>query len=1376
MSEELTDYDPETLEKEIREYWGKMNLPKTVESKYKGGKKRYMVQLPYDLKADVVTEPVFEKVIYDVMKRFHIMMGYHVKSMPGFNSFSLSVERDVFKEAGVEPGVELSKKNMRSFTEGCLKFSQRYAEKFSESMKDLAVMEEKDYVTYDRDYIDSAWWAVSQLNEKGLLVDGEVTLPWCGSCQATLGEDEIKEKTIRTDTYLVKLPVAKGKGRYLITELSRLWHILGTVALVVDPSMEYSVVAVKTPNGVERYLIRADKVDRIMDKLGDLQYKVTNDVPGDKLHGMEFENPIYEYIPNLHEIEEGFKVFTMDEPPMSYTGISAISPGYDTETDHAAEELGFSPFSPLSDDIRLKKDASLGDFSGIIIEKVENRLMDILVGQQLFLYEEKDSVTVDVCKHCDKEIVHKEEEEWFFLVSEIEEKVNRFFESTTCTPKWMGGKHHHDWNGEKVDWHITRREGWGIPFPRWDCECGNSFVAPSINELSRRSGVIIRDQDMIPSIMRLELNCESCGGTMVKSPKVLNSLFVASIAPWAQLGYPMELEGWNQWGPGDQVVSYIDHPYGNFYGLITLSAALFDDISVENFIGHGKVVLKGAKPTEVPDSFGSDPFRLEMLSDRPVWDDIEMSSDLFTTPPSLTKVLWNLFKFTEDKIRSRAFDPHEVTFEFLKDHLKIEDRWLLSEIESLKSESKEHYLNNRYDLVLSSLEYFILEDLAQFYIGLIRERLNGGEEKDRLVVLKILHEYILAVSKMLFPITPHICEKIYQEFDGSQRSIQLCEWPVVNRMLIDEQLSEDMYEVRGLIDMVYQAKRDYDMPEKWPLKRLIFNARDYKAKEMVDEFGHILKKKCRVEKIEIVPPMEEWDDMILKVHPNRNAIGKAYRQWVSRISLMLERRPAKEIKKGIDSGEYKLGIEGNLVEIQPQMVSFEREVPPGYMEIDHEVGPVYVDMSIDPKLWYRQTARDIILRLKSMRKELELQPEDETEVFITAAEDMIKSVERHEKELMDELNARELHLSPDEMEKAEYLLEWDINGEAVQMGLKPLYRTRLIKVYENIPGMSGDLAVSLYEEGYTTLEKLKQATARELSALDSIKRSLARRIVQVVKSEGDDFGKLPEEEVEEHADKEHFISVLQRVKGVGKARAEEIFEHGYKTPRRLLEAEVEELSRINHITVAHAKALKNEIRKEYRKKPSTTEVPKEEPEVEEEEEVEPEAEEEEEAPEIEMPEGIFRSSTYLMIEQKDEKSISIFKSILDAGMKGMLVTRQYPEKVKNKYSLDDVKMIWLSNVDRENTVRPKNLEKFSLTIEQFLAKEHGVILLNGMDYLITNNDFRTVLHLIQSLKDQVAINESILIIPVSPTTIEKNQMELLQREVDEILEDIPERF
>ncbi len=1405
---DIEEYDPARIEQKVQEMWDRIDLTMRIKNKRGVGTNDYIVHSPHLLQEHIDLKDIYNKLIYDVWTRYKYMNNYNLRNYFGYDSFSLSIEQKSLNEMGVNSTSALSKEEWEEFIDLCQQKSLKDKNDLEEEFRKIGIFYDpkKFFSTYASAFIDSIWWTIEKLYEQNLIRKEKKLMDWCVDCNSPLPDIESVRKKKTITSFLIKIPVKKGRNRQLLVQFSHPWELMGNVAMAVYPNEEYAIVQYRTEWGANKSLVLNSRVKEIMDMLGVDDHRVINTVKGDKLKGMEYINPIAERVPIL-EKRRGIRTNTIiasEDIPDTVTGVFPVSPGVNQASWKIAEEYGVEIHSPFEKDGSIKESGEYGAFSGLTKDDVNSEILQFLKEKDMIVARTHDTREAEFCVHCDSEVVNEIGEEWFLKVKPLEEEMMNLFENIERYPEWMGTSEEYNWMIDAEDFFITRRDGWGLPFPMWRCECGNVFLAVSIDELAERGGFKPNVKNMLYNMRDLKIECSKCGEMMRWEGKMINSLMISAVSPWAQLGYPKDEKLLQNWWPGSILFGSIEDSKGLFFSNLSISSVMFKKPPVESYVGHGRVSRTTGDVESLYNLSDQDSLRMAMVSERPIWEDVDITPDMFKRHNRVLRVMHNLHNFLVAEMPRADFNPEEVTLEFLKSYLKTEDNWLLSKTESINRAVKEAYEKHRWDTAVSIIERFILNDIAQWYISIAKERLEQQTQRETLAVLKVLHRAVIAMAKLLAPIAPYITDEIYQNIQGEARSVHLSDWPVTNTFLIDKYLENEMEEVKSLVEKITQAKIENDMPEKWPLKKVVVDAENVRALELFSKYGSIIKNKAKVMHLEKVGPHQEWNEMILKVHPNRNAIGKAYRQWVGKIELMLEKRPPKEIKKGVEKGTYQLGIEGHLVDIEPNMVTFEREMPVGFIDKKFEWGHLYIEMELDPQIWFKQMSHEIILRIKSMRKELELEKEDELELYIDAEEEIKTSVDKYSDLIKREVNARNLYLGSERVQEAQFLYEWEINGQPVDIGIIPLYKNRLIDIYQSIPGMSKELAAKLYENGYTSLELIEDAPVSEISSLDGFKRSLARRIVQVVKKRKEEYearldGRAQEadEISKKKREMKELSRLMQSVEGIGPARSEEIYNYGFKSYEDILSAELEEFTNIGHVTIAHAKELKRVVENAYSEElkgseskepeeheeeeqetPAESEEPEELEEPEEIEEpdiedmivtVDEEEEQETETP-AELPEGVSKSTTYLLIDKPEDDNFQLFKDVLQSGMDGLLVTRQYPDKVKDTYSLQDVDMIWLSNVDRENAVRPKNLEKFSLNIEQFLARKGGVILLNGMEYLITNNDFRTVLHLIQSLKDQVAINESILLIPVHKKTIDKRHIDLLESEVDEILE------
>lgn len=927
----------------------------------------------------------------------------------------------------------------------------------------------------------------------------------------------------------------------------------------------------------------------------------------------------------------------------------------------------------------------------------------------------------------------------------------------------------------------------------------------------------------------------------------------------------------------------------------------------------------------------------------------------------LLLVWWNIYNFYKEQETRLELDLDDIDIESFEDEFLVEERWLLSRIQTLKNDVNTSIEEFSFDEAISDVKNFVIEDMAQWYIGLVRSHLTQKDKTLSKQILATLRRALIDISKLMAPISPHISEEVFTTLIDDKESVHLSDWPEENEGLSDPMLEKEQSIIKNWVDKIIEGKDSEALPRKWPLRRVIIDTDDDQILEMTKRFMETIKNRSKVKEIDIVEPEEDWEEMEVIVEPNYDAIGNTYQQWTSRIALLLSKREPERVMRGIQEGEYRIGIEGNMIDITEDMVSITRKPPEEFRIIDVEGGSIYLDFEVTDEIWDEQIAHEVKLRLKSMRQNFELGKEDEVNVYINAPEEIFEAVDLYRDEIEKELGSRKIESFDGELEGAEYILEWDINQEIVEIGMVPLYKTEVIDIYESIPGMSKKLARKLYEKGFTSLEIVQNSSAGDISSLDGFKRSLARRIKQEVKkkqsteekeekikeeeekarkleevekgkeeflttiqdifdidpnvsqelydngfttlqdiseanieelgdinqieiTEAEELRKIAKEKIREKevseapsdlteqeivenqrqamaeemeeeeyrsaiektekkeiqqkgpkvtekeeveesrrkgvVSKEEFMSKLQRVSQVGPARAEDIYENGYTTFKDILEANLEDLADISHINIPRAEELKNvakeeldkggedkttptqdklkeeeivkkqkqimaeemeeeslhaveeqqqkkeTIEKEKREKGSETEKEKIEEEVSEEDLEEVQTEEiDDRSKVLDM---ISKSSTYLLIDEEKEKSFKIFRSLIGTDQAGFCVSRKFPDKIREKYGLSDVKIVWLSNVGKGSAVGPKELDKLSLEVEGFLSSPGGVILFMGIEYLITNNDFNTVLHLIQSLKDQVAIKEAVLLIPIRKNAIEEQHLDMLESEIDKV--------
>jgi len=1289
-------FDPQTVEVEIRDFWNSEGIDRKASESRGGNKKFYVARPPIPAKDCPNWDELYTNFVYDAWARFKSMQNLNVRNGLGLDPLNLRIEKLLMRDLEMSYLKALSDDKISEIFSEMNDKSIEFIENISEELHNLGLWmpSEFDYKTTSGEFIDSVWWSFKELMDKDLLTKKEKPVKWCPNCRISPSVSEISVKQEMGEKIFVKVPLASGKRRYFLLEIDDIWMLPAGLTIAVNPDLEYAVVKIDSEEDSPEQLVMLEKnVEKIIGETDIDEYKTLNTINGEELEGLSFRYPLGDKIPEKTEIrdKDAQKVIITDKVADDGTGFVFLAPEYKDDHWQIAEENDLETYNPILKNGYFDGGPRKNKYSGLSASESESVIIDDLESEDLLFIKKKIDRNVEMCDICRSKLIRYPIRGWFFEIPQNEEQTQERVEELEILPSLE--------NIAYNDWLLSRDNIWGVPLPRWECSsCGNAFIPSDREELTQISDYELSEDITPDMIMNSEGFCQECGDKMYREKKSLDPLFVNACSPWAQLYYPHQEEEYEAWWPGKVFLGRKSGDLDLLTANLFLSSALFDEPSVEKimFLGPVSSEIEYQNVKNLVSKNGYDSLRLYLLSDEPPWVHRIITKSDLEFSHQLQRVAWNLNKFFEENIDELETDIEDISSSSFEEEIKIEDRWILSKLETTKKEIVDYYERGRFDLAVESLEKLILEDVAQSYIKSSRTRLKEGEE-ERILVMRTLYLILDSISKLLGPVSPFTAESIYQSLNGGKQSVFMEDWPKSDDRYVDQSLETMMDDAKDIVNEIMQVKRRSELPEKWPLRKIIYKARNRRGMDLAEKFADFIKSQAIVKNIQVLRPEEEWDETIFKAEPNREAIADSYKQWVGKIETLLRQKSSEKIKEGIEKGSFEIGLEGRIIEIDPSMVTFKREIPEGIQEISLHDQEIFVDLEITEEIWEEEMLKEIVLRLKSMRQDVGLSHEDEIEVYLDAEEEVIETIEANRSSIEDEVKARVFRVNEVDMDEAQYVLEWVVNGEIVEIGIKPLYRTKMIEYYSNISGLDMKSAELLYESGYTTMDSIRDVKPSQLSNIRGIESELANDILQYVE----------EKELEE---------VLEEMK---EESEESVTEEGEK--EEIIEEDVDSKE-------------KEEVTKE-------------------------------------LPEGISKSSTYLIEEKTSDRSFRLLKNILETEEMGLCVTRDYPDKVKKKYDLEDIEMIWLSNVDREDAIRPKSLEKLSLALENFLSRTGGVILLKGLEYVITNNDFRTVLNLIQSIKDQVAVNESILLIPVNPSIMEKYQLDQLSGLVDSTLED-----
>ncbi|UCE44729.1 MAG: isoleucine--tRNA ligase [Methanobacteriota archaeon] len=1360
------NYSPVQLEKDIRTKWEEDRTYEKVKKASESGKPYYILDGPPYTTGSIHIGTAWNKVLKDCVLRFRRMQGLNVRDQPGYDMHGLPIEVKVEQSMNITSKKEIEEQGMDRFVETCRDFAQKFKTRMTDEFKQLGVWMDWDrpYLTVDAAYIGSVWWTIKQAYDKGLLTVDLRVLPWCPRCETALAEAEIEYWDETDPSIYVKFPLVDAPGEYLLIWTTTPWTIPGNLAAAVHPDFTYARMKVRRGTTEEILVLVESRVDELVEIAQVEDAEILETVKGAELVGLHYTHPLKDLIPYQQQItnEWAHAIVPSETVTDESTGVVHIAPGHGPEDFEIGAEFELEPFSPVDESGKYTDEVG-EDLAGMKVRDANDAVMIHLVDRGAMFHEGTVKHRYGHCWRCKKPIIYRVTDQWFLKVTDFKEDLVDANNKVTWYPDWAGTNRQNDWIANARDWCISRQRFWGTPVPIWTCSCGNIRVVSSLQELREADGYTEGMDVHRPWIDALTYKCDKCSQVMRRVPDVLDVWLDAGVCSWASLGYPAETEEFERWWPSEWITEAHDQTRGWFYSQLVTGVLAFGRSPYNSVLMHGwafnpegqamsKSEGTAIEPINVVNAYGADSLRLYIMKANAPWEDIQFQEEGVKSANRTLNILWNVYKFAALYMSIDGFDPKARNLGELRESMKAEDLWMVSRLESLKRDvagAMESYEIHR---AARAIETLVLEDLSRWYVKLVRDRLwKEGEDIDKTVAFKVLHEALSTCSTLLAPITPHIAEAIHSNLDRAEESVHMVRWPSHNADWIDSELDQGMELVREISEVIARVRQESNVNLRWPLKRIVIRPRTDETSNALQRLKHPLLAQNNIKSLQVVPVGEEWDEMMLSVIPNPNAIGKVYRQWSSKIAVLLKNRPAKAVKAGVDKGEYSLGIEGQLVKILPNMVSFTSTLPPDVVSAEFSDGIVYIDLEETPALQAEGFAREVIRRVQQMRKDMKLDVEEYVRIEIECGQKLSSALETWGEHVSRETRAREIEIV--EGPKGDYVVEWNVSGEPFVVGVTSLKMKEVLRIITDA-GIGMDKALRLYDAGYNSAEALKNAGQDDVASIEGLSRAEAKTLYDYIhrndaKAAEDIMPSrdtaLAAERAPEPPVEGAFMEQLMRLPGMAEEVAKALHDAGYISPQTLRNTSVDDLVNVTGVGRPLAEKLIEAFSGEAAlgQDAGGAGLP---------------------APEVHELE---RSFSYLVEEDRPEASYKLFLSTLEKGMKGYCITRNYPAKIRSKFDLKDVPIVWLSNVGRDNSIRPKDLEKLSLSLEQFLSQpDGGIVLLDGLEYLITNNNFITVLRLIQSLRDQVAINQSILLMAVNRSTLESHQLNLLEREVD----------
>ncbi len=1022
-------------EEKVLKFWKENRIFEKTLEKTKDGEEFSFYDGPPTANGKPHIGHILTRVMKDIIPRFKTMKGYHATRKAGWDTHGLPVELEVEKQLGMDGKQDIEKYGIEPFIQKCKESVWKYKTEW-EKMSDRVgywVDMEHPYVTYDDNYIESEWWSLKNIFDRGLIYKGHKIVPYCPRCGTALSSHEVAQgyKDVEEKTAVAAFKVKGEEETYVLAWTTTPWTLPSNVALCMNPDYDY----VKIESKGAKFILAKERVHVFFNEG---EYSVIEEKKGADYEGLTYE-PLYacyKGVKNAYRVvTDGY--VTLDEG----TGVVHIAPAFGEDDARVGRKYDL-PFVQMVDDRGNMAEGA--PFAGTFCKDADKLILKDLKEKGLLFKTLTVTHSYPFCWRCDTPLLYYARSTWFISMTKVKEELLKNNASVNWIPDSIGKGRMGNFLENVIDWGLSRERYWGTPLPIWVCDdCGETIAIGSKAELKEKGGIEGDIELHKPYVDKITMKCPKCGKTMHRTPEVIDCWYDSGSMPFAQLHYPFEnKDKFEKTFPAQFISEAVDQTRGWFYTLLAISTLMFDKAPFKNCIvlGHvnDKNGIKMSKhkgnvvdPWSVLDKQGADAVRWYFYTNSSPWIPSRFYGEAVSeVQRKFLGTLFNTYSFYVLYAEIDKFNPTEYKLSDCK--LSVMDKWILSAMNTLIKFVDDSLENYKITEAAREIGDFV-DKLSNWYVRRCRERYWGSEmTEDKKAAYMTLYTVLEATARLVAPFVPFIAEEIYRNIvcsvDASApESVHLTSFPTADENYIDSALERGMAIAEEAAVLGRAARNAASVKNRQPLNEILLCGEH--VGELSEDMLAIIRDELNVKRIEYVA--DAGDYVSYSVKPQLKTLGPKYGAKLGKIRAYLTENPEKVVSGLRGADEYSFTVDGEEIALGKDDVLITVLNKEGYSVQSGGGITVILDVTLTPELVEEGYMREIVSKVQTMRKDSGFEVTDHIALYYDGDAEIEAVIEKYKDEIAGDVLA-------DRVEKKSDLEKRDVNGKQVGLGVVKL--------------------------------------------------------------------------------------------------------------------------------------------------------------------------------------------------------------------------------------------------------------------------------------------------------------------------------------------------